>query len=151
MAAYPDAPLYHYGRYERDALEQLSRRYGVTSPLILARLVNITASIYGKVYFPVRSNTLKELGKYLGATWTAPKASGLQSLVWRHRWEETQNPAYQQQLQTYNAEDCCSLLRLTDELSSLQTTAEAQDHVEFTHHPKKVATILALRFIIALN
>ena len=140
MTAYPDAPLYHYGRYERDALEQFSRRYGVTSHLNLSRLVNITASIYGKVYFPVRSNTLKELGNYLGVTWTAPEASGLQSLVWRHRWEETQNPDYQQQLQTYNAEDCRALLRLTDELSSLQTTAEAQDQVEFTYRPKKIAT-----------
>src|SRR5262249_10574246 len=66
MAVYPDAPLYHYGRYERDALEQLSRRYGITDPMNQSRLINITASIYGKVYFPVRSNTLKELGNYLG-------------------------------------------------------------------------------------
>lgn len=140
MAAYPDAPLYHYGRYERDTLEQFSRRYGMTGSMNLSRLVNITASIYGKVYFPVRSNSLKELGNYLAVTWTAPEASGLQSLVWHHRWEETQNPDYQQQLQTYNAEDCSALLRLTDELSSLQSTAEAQDHVEFTHRSKKIAT-----------
>jgi predicted RecB family nuclease len=140
VAVYADAPLYHYGRYERHALEQLSLRHGTTSHLDTSRLVNITGAIYGKVYFPVRSNALKELGKYLGATWTAPNASGLQSLVWRHRWEETQDPAYQCQLRTYNEEDCRALHRLTDELSHLQTTADAQDHIEFAHRPKKVAT-----------
>jgi hypothetical protein len=37
-------------------------------------------ALYGKVYFPVRSNGLKDIGHFLGAQWTAPNASGLQSL-----------------------------------------------------------------------
>ena len=37
--------------------------------------------------FPTWSNNLKALGKLVGASWTTPHASGLQSLVWRHRWE----------------------------------------------------------------
>ena len=140
VSVYAAAPLYHYGRYERYALEQLSLRHGTASHLDIARLVNITGAIYGKVYFPVHSNALKKLGKYLGATWTALNASGLQSLVWRHRWEETQDLAYQRQLRTYNEEDCRALQRLTDELSHIQTTADSQDHFEFAHQPKKVAT-----------
>lgn len=68
LAEYPDAPIYHYGRYEKQALAILERRHGVACDSIRDRLVNISASIYGKVYFPVRSNNLKELGRYLGAT-----------------------------------------------------------------------------------
>ena len=59
------------------------------------RLVNVASSVYGKVYFPVRSNGLKPLGRFLGAAWTDPQASGLQSLVWRHRWETDAGRAVQ--------------------------------------------------------
>ena len=31
---------------------------------------------------------------------------GLQSLVWRHQWEETKNDEFKQKLLTYNIEDC---------------------------------------------
>jgi len=62
----------------------------------------LLAYIYGKVYFPLKSNRLKEIGKFLGALWTTSNASGLQSLVWRYHWEKTGDLVYQQQLETYN-------------------------------------------------
>ena len=86
LEAFPDAPVYHYGNYEKKAFATLAKRHGRGSGLA-GRLVNVASSVYGKVYFPVRSNGLKQLGRFLGATWTDPQASGLQSLVWRHRWE----------------------------------------------------------------
>ena len=39
------------------------------------RLVNVASSVYGKVYFPVRSNGLKSLGRFLWATWSNSEAS----------------------------------------------------------------------------
>ena len=86
LEAFPDAPVYHYGSYEKKAFATLAKRHGRGGGLA-DRLVNVASSVYGKVYFPVRSNGLKPLGRFLGATWTDPQASGLQSLVWRHRWE----------------------------------------------------------------
>ena len=86
---------------------------------MINRLVNVNKHIYGKVYFPVYSNRLKELGAFIGAIWTSPKASGLQSLVWRHRWDETRNVEYQKLLVTYNEEDCAALKLMTDSLSEM--------------------------------
>ena len=88
---YPEAPIYHYGSYEPKVIAQLAKRYGTPRDGFMTRLVNINAYIYGKIYFPVRSNTLKALGAFVGASWTEPEASGLQSLVWRYRWEETRS------------------------------------------------------------
>ena len=45
--------------------------------------------IYPHVYFPTYSNGLKEIARYLGFDWTEPDAPGMQSIVWRRRWEET--------------------------------------------------------------
>jgi predicted RecB family nuclease len=62
-------------------------------------LVNVNEIIYGRVYFPVRSNGLKAIGEHLGATWSEPEASGLQSLVWRHQWEDLGHQEYKTRLE----------------------------------------------------
>ena len=87
------------------------------------RLVNVNGYIYGKIYFPVRSNGLKDIGNFIGAKWTSPQASGLQSLVWRHQWEATRSIAYKEVLLTYNTEDCQALLALSSSLTTLQESA----------------------------
>ncbi len=55
---YPDAPIYHYGSYEPRAFATLAKRYQTGDPGLGRRLVNLNAAVYGKVYFPVRSNLL---------------------------------------------------------------------------------------------
>ena len=137
---YPDAPIYHYGSYEPKAVAQLATRYETPADGLIARLVNVNTFIYGKLYFPVRSNTLKELGTFVGVSWSHPDASGLQSLVWRHRWEETQDAGYKETLQTYNAEDCQALQALTSYLTTLRDSADTQTDVDFADRPKQHAT-----------
>jgi predicted RecB family nuclease len=53
---YPDVPIYHYGQYEPRATEKLAERYQTQSEGYRKRLVNVSSYIYGKVYFPARSN-----------------------------------------------------------------------------------------------
>ena len=137
---YPNAPLYHYGSYDPRALLTLSKRHGAEIAGLEKRLININASLYGNVYFPVRSNGLKEIGKFLGAKWTAANASGLQSLVWRHHWDQTSNTQYQDVLVTYNQEDCLALKLLIDELSNIKASVQTLSHVDFADHPKRQAT-----------
>ena len=122
------------------AIEQLAARYETNCDVLKKQLANINAFIYGKVYFPVRSNSLKDLSKFVGTSWTAPDASGLQSLVWRYHWEETQNGEHKRTLLTYNEEDCRALRLLTDKLSEIQTTADIQPDIDFSNQPKKNAT-----------
>src|SRR4030095_5949627 len=103
---YPDAPIYHYGSYEPRAIVTLAKRYETDAESVTKRLVNVNKHIYGKVYFPVRSNRLKDIGNFIGAKWTSSQASGLQSLVWRHQWEATREHKYKEVLLHYKAEDC---------------------------------------------
>jgi predicted RecB family nuclease len=137
---YPDAPLYHYGSYEQRAIAQLAKRYETDAESVIKRLVNVNRYIYGKVYFPVWSNGLKDIGHYIGAKWTSPIASGLQSLVWRHYWEVTQDAQYRQVLVTYNREDCQALKVLMDELSKIQHAANTLSEIHFAHQPKRPTT-----------
>jgi len=137
---YPNAPIYHYGSYEPKAIGRLTRRYETNSENLVNRLVNVNTYIYGKVYFPVRSNSLKDIGNFIGASWTSPNASGLQSLVWRHYWDENQNARFQELLVTYNKEDCRALMLLTNELSKIRHSADILSGVDFANQPKRYTT-----------
>ena len=133
---YPDAPIYHYGNYEAKAIKKLAQRYATEGEPLLKRLVNVNGFIYGKVYFPIYSNRLKEIGQFIGAKWSAPEASGLQSLVWRHYWEERRDAEMRQLLVLYNREDCEALKLLTDELAKIKDSADVLSEVNFADKPK---------------
>lgn len=138
---HPDVPIYHYGRYEKQAIAVLGRRHGINCGSVQKRLVNISAFVHGSVYFPVKSNGLKDIGRYLGATWSSPDASGLQSLVWRHYWEESREDRYKEMLVSYNEEDCRALLLLTDELTKIVETAGSNlNNIDFADRPKQQCT-----------
>jgi hypothetical protein len=137
---FPTAPLYHYGSYETKAIDILGNRYNTDVTHIQSRLINIVNSIYGKIYFPVYSNGLKELGNYIGASWSSTNASGIQSVVWRYQWEETQDEKYKQLITTYNLEDCNALKLLTDKLSLIQKSADILPEIDFAINPIKHTT-----------
>jgi predicted RecB family nuclease len=139
---YPDIPIYHYGDYEVRAIAKLIKRYESEPDLdnIKKRLVNINTYIYGQVYFPVYSNGLKDIGKFIGATWTSPEASGLQSIVWRCHWENMQDVQYKNMLLIYNREDCQALKLLTDKLSEIKDSVDTLSEVDFIHQQKQLTT-----------
>lgn len=141
---YPSAPIYHYGNYEVHAIDKLGKRYesDINFESVKNRLVNVNAFIFGKVYFPVYSNGLKFIGKYIGAAWTSPEASGLQSIVWRYYWDDTRDTRYKDALTTYNNEDCQALILVTDKLSSIKDSASFLSEVDYPDQPKKLASEL---------
>jgi hypothetical protein len=78
------------------------------------------------VYFPTFTNGLKEVGGYLGYTWTHENSSGLQSLVWRTHWEKTGDPVWKERLVTYNAEDCAALKIVTEHVWAIGEAAQSR-------------------------
>jgi hypothetical protein len=105
--------------------------------------INVLKQIYGKVYFPVYSNQLKDVARFVGATWTSPNASGLQSIVWRYRWNETREDRYKSMLLIYNEEDCRALKLLVDELLKIQHSADAMSEVDFADQYKQRTTVVS--------
>lgn len=137
---YPDAPIFHYGSYESRAFSRIAKKHVIQCDSLIKRLVNVSASVYGKVYFPSRSNRLKDLGNRLGMTWTVPNVTGLHSIAWRWQWEETRNPNEKELLLTYNAEDCRALRLLTSELQSISLNSRSRPDIDFANAPKQNTT-----------
>ena len=146
LIRYPDAPIYHYGNYEVRAIHKLGKNHELDIDIesIESRLVNVNAFIFGQVYFPVYSNGLKSIGNYIGAKWTSPDASGLQSIIWRYHWDDTKDTKYKEVLIVYNHEDCKSLMLLTEKLSNIQGSASLLSDVDYADQPKKLPSDLGL-------
>jgi predicted RecB family nuclease len=110
--------LIHYGSFESIFLKRMRERYGAPPDGVGAKAlespINILSVIFGQIYFPTHSNRLKEIAGWLGFKWSEQEASGLQSIIWRHDWEQTKAPLLKEKLVRYNLEDCAALELVTN-------------------------------------
>lgn len=117
-----NARLVHYGAYETRFLRTMKKRY-VTAPddvefvdRLIETSVNLVASIYGSIYFPTFSNSLKEVGRYFGFEWAWRQASGASAVLLRKTWELSPRGAIRDTLVTYNMDDCRAASLIADAL-----------------------------------
>jgi predicted RecB family nuclease len=105
--------LFHFGSLEARFIKEMAKRLGMETDgivqNILAAAVNIVEYTYSSIYFPTHSSDLKSLAGFLGFQWVHPEASGLQSIVWRHRWEQDKANELKETLLQYNRDDINAL------------------------------------------
>jgi predicted RecB family nuclease len=56
--------------------------------------------------WPLSSQSIKAIAKYLGFHWRDSNPSGAASIEWYNRWIETSDPAIKQRILDYNEDDC---------------------------------------------
>lgn len=115
ISHYDDYVLYHYGSYELTYLKRMKRKVCVATQeidKIIQKSFNLLGVFFHNVYMPTYTNGLKEIARYLGFQWSDETASGIQSIVWRTRWEMTGLEHYKLLLIKYNLEDCYALLKV---------------------------------------
>ncbi len=120
--------LIHYGSFETTFLKRMCARYGAPPEgsavaTAITSAVNLLSEMYAQVYFPTHSNSLKDVARFLGFTWSAADASGRQAIIWRHAWERTREPTLKHNLSLYNREDCEGLARVAEALAALGSSA----------------------------
>ena len=122
LKAIGNAQIVSYGAYETRFLRQMKARY-ILAPddlkivdRLIETLVNLVGCMYGKVYFPTYSNSLKEVGRYLGFEWTWPRASGAAALLLRRAWELNADDRLKGELIGYNMDDCRATAKVADAL-----------------------------------
>lgn len=76
--------LFYYGSYESRVIKRLLPLVSsnAVKDIFLNRSINVLSMIYSHIYFPTYSNKLKDIGTYLGCTWSDSASSGLQSIRW---------------------------------------------------------------------
>jgi predicted RecB family nuclease len=126
VSALPDFRIYHFGNYETIALkrakQKLPEHLRPKVDMSLKRSVNVLSVVHPHIYFPTYSNSLKEIGRFLGYTRTDADATGLQTIAWRKDWEASKDFGARSKLTQYNKDDCIQLKRLCEFLASLNST-----------------------------
>jgi predicted RecB family nuclease len=115
--------LIHYGSYETDFIKRMCARHGSpcqnsTESKAISSMMNLLSFTYAQIYFPGLSNSLKDAAGFLGFAWTASDFAGVQSIGWRHRWEDSHDPTVKSKLVIYNAQDCMALELVAQTLST---------------------------------
>jgi hypothetical protein len=118
VAGLPGCKLFHFGRYDSDALSQVQEELNLDKrdrlEWILAESTNVLTVVHSHVYFPVYSNSLKDIAAFLGFQWSDADASGLLSMEWREMWDLSRDPSLRERLIRYNREDCLALKHVCD-------------------------------------
>jgi hypothetical protein len=78
--------------------------------------------IHSNVYFPIYSNGLKDIGRFLQFERAKENVTGLQSIVWRMNWEVNKAADVKAQLLQYNQNDCRILKHICEFIGRLAST-----------------------------
>ena len=124
ILSYRDFRIYHYGSYEIKLLKKYNKRlenkYDKEIEIIVNKSVNILSFFSSHIYPPTFKNSLKDLANYIGFKWADKNASGIQSIVWRKKWELTNEIKYKNKLIQYNINDCEALNMIKNWISGIE-------------------------------
>jgi predicted RecB family nuclease len=128
IAPYHQFNINYYGSYEAAFFRRMRKQstHKTLVDKIISNSFNILSVVYSHIYFPTYTNGLKDIGKYLGCSWSEQDATGIQSVVWRRRWELTCDEVLKSRLITYNSEDVQALKRITESIYHIVTTGESK-------------------------
>jgi len=118
-----DFRVLHFGAYETVALKRMKERLPEflrpKVDTILEQATNILSVIHQHIYFPVYSNSLKDIGRFLGFEWATENATGLEAIIWRAGWNKAKASDIKTQLLQYNQDDCRALKHVVDSIRRL--------------------------------
>jgi predicted RecB family nuclease len=123
VANLPDFRVLHFGDYETVALKRMKAKLPESLhpriDAILERATNVLSVIHPHIYFPTHSNSLKDIGRFLGFERADADATGLQSIIWRKTWNVNRAPDIKAFLLRYNEDDCRTLKQVFESIRGL--------------------------------
>ena len=116
-----EVSLFHYGKYDQRVFKRIfsSSRNKKVKEIVINNSTDILKSIRRNIYFPTYSNSLKEIGSFLGYNWSKKDSSGLQSIFWRWKWDNSMDEKIKDDLIQYNKDDCLALGKVVEFINNI--------------------------------
>jgi len=151
---YDDYILFHYGNYETTYLKRMSKKLNEHQQEKVGKALrsscNILAFLYSNIYFPTYTNGLKDIARAIDFVWSDPHSSGLQSIVWRRKWESSQCDDWKNKLILYNKEDCLALSKVKNLIEIITENEAYENALDLSHevvYQERVKTTSQLSFM----
>lgn len=129
ISRYADYRILHYGSYEPASLKRMGKNLDERKKKMidqaLNKFIDVFSIVHTGIYLPTYSNSLKDIAKCLGFKWTSENASGIQSIVWRKKWDITKENNLKQKIIQYNLEDCWALRRVSEFIYKISYSSSA--------------------------
>lgn len=110
-----DAPIYHYGWFEKEVLQRFMARYGlgaIARDALARNMIDLLEVARSSVIFPLSFYSLKDIGFYIGFRWRGEDASGVNSVLWFEEWLQKKTPKLFQKILEYNEDDVRATYKL---------------------------------------
>ncbi|UCE53475.1 MAG: TM0106 family RecB-like putative nuclease [Desulfobacterales bacterium] len=118
---YRDYIIYHFGNYEKKYLKSMSKKLENSQSRKVKNIINrcydLLPVFVSNIYIPTYSNGLKDIANFLGFSWTDKSGSGIQSIIWREKWELSRSNIIEDKLKQYNKDDCLALVNVKNFVS----------------------------------
>ena len=111
----PDAPIFHYSKYEAETIRRLSALYQTSKQeeqLLIKRLVDLHDIVTKFFILPTENYSLKKIAQWLGFQWREEGVSGEECVCWYDQWLKTRDRAFLDPIIRYNEDDCRATYRL---------------------------------------
>ena len=103
-----DAPIYHYGWFEREVVNRFAAKYGcsdIAREAFERNMIDIMETIRATVIFPLTFYSLKDIAAYVGFSWRSDDASGANSVLWFESWLKKKDKKTLDKILEYNEDD----------------------------------------------
>jgi len=120
IESFPDAPIYHYGWFEREVIHRFSMRYETPESVkhsLEENMIDLLNLIRPAVIFPLSFYSLKDIATYLGFKWQHLEVAGSNSIFYFENYLETHKKKYLEEILAYNEEDVRATFHLKQWLS----------------------------------
>jgi len=121
MSEYPEAPVYHYDRFDRDVIQKFAILSGMETKELLKRFVDLYSTVRRSLAMPVRFYSLKDVASTLGFRWKNPNFKGYDAMLALEEWKKTKDQSIMEEVLTYNEDDCKALKILKEKLVQIQS------------------------------
>ncbi len=120
LSLYPNAPIYHYDRFDRDVIHKFGKISNTDLRNVLPRFVDLYSTIRSSVTMPVRFYSLKDVARNFGFNWRNKDFNGYNAMMALSKWRKEGDRAAMQELLNYNEDDCRALKVLKEALTGME-------------------------------
>lgn len=103
-----DAPIYHYGDFERVVVQRFGDKYGISEiakEALSRNMIDLLDSIRPYAILPLSFYSLKDIASYTGFSWRSADAGGANSVLWFEGWLQNKDEALLKKVLEYNEDD----------------------------------------------
>lgn len=112
-----DYQVYCWSKKEAGEFQKIFTTYNIRGPVVDCfnnRMVDLSRTLEGRVYLPVRTYSVKEVAQYLGYKWQDQEVDAMEAVALFFEYLESGHQESLEKVLDYNRDDCLAMITIKD-------------------------------------